>query len=87
MGCGAIQDAEEYCDRMSCNTLKNVAEAAGGLNAPNFYKLGLGNIIDVKGIPFNPDCIAQYGILGKLQGKDTTTGHWEMMGLIFGRAI
>ncbi len=83
MGCGAMHDAADYSDRPSCNTLKNVAEAAGGLNAPNFYKLGLGNIIDIKGILPNCDSIAQYGILEETsKGKDTTTGHWEMMGLI-----
>ncbi len=83
MGCGAMKDCEEYGDSMECNTLKNVAESVKGLNAPNFFKLGLGNIGNIKGIDKNPYAIAQYGVMKELsKGKDTTTGHWEMMGLI-----
>lgn len=83
MGCGAMPDAKDYSDRTCCNTLKNVAEAAGGIDASNLYQLGLGNIIEIKGIPKNPDSIAQYGIMQEAsKGKDTTTGHWEMMGLV-----
>lgn len=83
MGCGAMHDAHDYSDRLCCNTLKNVADFAGGLEVPNLYKLGLGNILDIKGVPANPDNIAQYGILEEAsKGKDTTTGHWEMTGLV-----
>lgn len=83
MGIGAMPDACDYNDLSCCNTLKNVAEAVNGLNVPILKKLGLGNIIEVKGIGKNPDSIAQYGILAeKSKGKDTTTGHWEMMGLV-----
>lgn len=83
MGVGAMPDAADYGDVMSCNTLKNVAKAAGGLNIPNLEKLGLGNIADIQGVKNNPDNTAQYGILQESsKGKDTTTGHWEMMGLV-----
>ncbi len=83
MGVGAMPDAQDYGDVMTCNTLQNVAKAAGGLNAPNFEKLGLGNIIDVEGVNKTDKNIAQYGILQEeSKGKDTTTGHWEMMGLV-----
>lgn len=83
MGCGAMEDCGEYGDTLECNTLANVAKSVNGLNAPNFYKLGLGNIGDIKGINKNPNATAQYGIMKELsKGKDTTTGHWEMMGLI-----
>ncbi len=83
MGIGAMEDCFEYGDVKECNTLCNVAREAGGLNAPNFFKLGLGNLGDVKGIQKNENPIAQYGIMKeKSKGKDTTTGHWEMMGLI-----
>ncbi len=83
MGCGAMPDCRDYGDVPECNTLCNVSAAVGGLNAPNFYKLGLGNLGNVKGVDKNPDAIAQYGIMKeKSKGKDTTTGHWEMMGLI-----
>ncbi|MGM9993722.1 MAG: phosphopentomutase [Candidatus Avigastranaerophilus sp.] len=83
MGCGAMADCSEYGDVKECNTLANVAKAVKGLNAPNFYKLGLGNLTNVEGIEKNPKAIAQYGIMReKSKGKDTTTGHWEMMGLV-----
>ncbi len=83
MGIGAMPDCREYGDTEECNTLCNVAKASGGLNAPNFYKLGLGNLGDIKGISKNENPIAEYGIMKEAsKGKDTTTGHWEMMGLI-----
>lgn len=83
MGAGAMPDAADYKDLPTCNTLQNVAKAVGGLNTPNFEKLGLGNIIDVEGVKKNPQCIAQYTIMKEeSKGKDTTTGHWEMMGLV-----
>ena len=83
MGCGALADAEEYNDDLSCNTLVNLASKTGGLNVPNLEKMGLGNIIDIKGVKKiqNPTC--DYGVLKmKSKGKDTTTGHWELMGLV-----
>lgn len=83
MGIGAMKDCREYGDVPECNTLCNVAKAVNGLNAPNFYKLGLGNLAEVMGVGKNPDAIAEYGIMTETsKGKDTTTGHWEMMGLI-----
>ena len=83
MGCGAMKDCREYGDSEKCNTLSNVAKYVHGLNTPNLYKLGLGNIGNICGIDKNPNPIAQYGIMKeKSKGKDTTTGHWEMMGLI-----
>ena len=83
MGCGAMPDCREYGDIPECNTLCNVAKAVGGLNAPNFFKMGLGNLGEVMGICANNNAIAQYGIMKETsKGKDTTTGHWEMMGLI-----
>lgn len=83
MGCGAMPDCREYADIPECNTLCNVSKAVGGLNLPNFYKMGLGNLGEVLGVLPNPDAIAEYGIMKESsKGKDTTTGHWEMMGLI-----
>ncbi len=83
MGIGAMKDCTDYGDTRECNTLCNVAKAVNGLKAPNFYKLGLGNLGNVEGISKNPNAIAQYGIMKEAsKGKDTTTGHWEMMGLI-----
>jgi len=83
MGCGAMPDAAEFKDLPTCNTLGHVAEANGGLNVPNLEKMGLGNIIDVKGVKKVDNFTAQYGILREIsKGKCTTTGHWEMMGLV-----
>lgn len=83
MGCGAMEDAALYGDDLSCNTIKNLAKKEGGLNVPNMEKMGLGNIIDIEGVKKVENPSAAYGILKlKAKGKDTTTGHWEMMDLI-----
>ena len=83
MGCGAMEDAFDFGDDLSCNTLKNLAEKTGGLNVPNLEKLGFGNIIDIKGVEKNDSPLGQYGILKlKSKGKDTTVGHWELMDLV-----
>lgn len=83
MGIGAMDDAPLYNDTLSCNTLVNVAKAVGGLNLPTMQKMGLGNIADIKGVePVGKPC-CQYGIMkSSSKGKCTTTGHWEIMGLI-----
>ena len=83
MGIGAIEDALEYGDDLTCNTLCNLAQVTGGLNVPNFEKLGLGNIKDIKGVKKTDKPLAKYGIMKmKSKGKDTTTGHWEIAGII-----
>ena len=83
MGIGAMEDCREFNDVPECNTLKNVCEFNGGLNVPNLSKMGLGNIQNFKGISKCENPIAKYGtMLEKSKGKDTTTGHWEMMGLV-----
>lgn len=83
MGIGAIEDAAQYGDDLSCNTLCNLAKATGGLNVPNLEKLGLGNIKDIEGVKKTDTPLAKYGIMKmKSKGKDTTTGHWEITGLV-----
>lgn len=83
MGIGAMDDCREFNDVPECNTLKNVCEYNNGLNVPNLSKMGLGNIQNFKGIAKCENPIAKYGtMLEKSKGKDTTTGHWEMMGLV-----
>ncbi len=83
MGTGAMPDCREFNDISECNTLRNVCEYNNGLNVPNMEKMGLGNIQDYKGIKKVENPTAQYGIMEeKSKGKDTTTGHWEMAGLI-----
>ena len=83
MGCGALPDAEKYGDELTANTLCNIANATGGLNVPTFEKLGLGNILPIKGVKPAEAPLASYGIAKmKSEGKDTTTGHWEIAGLV-----
>ena len=83
MGCGAMKDCADYGDVPECNTLCNVAKANNGLFAPNLQKMGLGNLAEIEGVDSNEDPVASYGICKmKAKGKDTTTGHWELMGLI-----
>ena len=83
MGIGAMPDYAEFNDSEKCNTLKNVCEFNGGLDVPVLEALGLGNIQDFKGIETTTTPIGQYGTLQeKSKGKDTTTGHWEICGLV-----
>lgn len=83
MGIGAMEDCHEFNDIKECNTLKNVCKYNNGLNMPNLGKMGLGNIQDFEGIEKTSTPTAQYGtMLEKSKGKDTTTGHWEIAGLV-----
>ena len=83
MGIGAMSDCKEFNDIPECNTLKHVCEFNNGLSLPNMEKMGLGNIQDFKGIRKVENPIGKYGTLTeKSKGKDTTTGHWEMAGLV-----
>lgn len=82
VGVGELPDAAKYGDEGS-NTLGNLAKAVGGLALPNMEKLGLGNIIDIEGVPAAKHPIGAYGKAAeKSAGKDTTTGHWELAGVI-----
>lgn len=83
MGIGAMPDSLEFGDDSTVNTLCNLAKASGGLVVPNFEKMGLGNIKDIEGVKKTNSPIAEYGIMkAKSKGKDTTTGHWEIAGLV-----
>jgi phosphopentomutase len=82
VGAGELPDAEEYGDEGS-NTLGNVARAVGGLDLPNLEALGLGNVMELEGCPPQPGAPAVAGrLLSRSKGKDTTTGHWELMGIV-----
>jgi len=82
VGIGELPDAKKYGDEGS-NTLKNMAEKLGGLHLPNLQKLGLGNIIPIKGIEAVENPLASFGKMAELsKGKDSTTGHWELSGLL-----
>lgn len=83
MGIGAMPDSLDFGDDSTVNTLCNLAKASGGLNVPNFEKMGLGNIKDIEGVKKTNSPTAEYGIMkAKSKGKDTTTGHWEIAGLV-----
>jgi phosphopentomutase len=81
-GIGELPDAKLYGDEGS-NTMVNTARAVGGLRLPNLQELGLGNIDTILGVGSNPIAQANFGKMAEISpGKDSTTGHWEMMGLI-----
>lgn len=88
VGIGAAPDAADY-DDAGANTLLHAAEAAGGLHLPCLQKMGLGNIpsiltpgLRIPGVPPCNSPQADFGAMRELsQGKDTTTGHWEIAGI------
>jgi len=83
-GVGALADADRYgsVDPHS-DTLAHVAEAAGGLSLPVLQRLGLGNLAPLPGVPPHPAPDAAWGRLAvRSEGKDSLTGHWEMMGIV-----
>jgi phosphopentomutase len=82
VGAGELPDAADYGDEGS-NTLANVARAVGGLDLPNLEQLGLGNVEALEGCPPQPQAPALAGrLVERSKGKDTTTGHWELMGIV-----
>ena len=82
VGIGGAPDAAEFGDEGSA-TLQHVAEAVGGLNVPNLAALGLGNVASVEGVPPALDPAASFGsMVERSPGKDTTTGHWEIAGVV-----
>jgi phosphopentomutase len=82
-GVGALPDAQEYHDGANANTLANVAQRLGGLQLPNFERLGLGAITPIRGVPSDTPPLASVGRLKeRSKGKDTITGHWEMVGVV-----
>ena len=82
VGAGALPDAAAYGDPPDANTLAHLAEAVGGLDLPVLGSLGLGNILPIAGVP-PVDAPAIHGRLGAQgAGKDSTAGHWELMGVV-----
>lgn len=81
-GVGEAPDAAQYGDSGSA-TVPHVAEAVNGLDMYTCGKLGLGNIVPIEGVPAANPPIGNYGKLTeKAAGKDSTSGHWEMAGVI-----
>lgn len=81
LGVGQMTDAEKYND-VGADTFGHIAQAVGGLNCPVMQKLGVGNLHNIKGIDPVVSPEAYYTKMMELSvGKDTMTGHWEIMGL------
>src|SRR5919109_1180742 len=82
VGAGELSDAADFGDEGS-DTLGNVAKAVGGLDLPNLEAFGLGNVKELEGCPPQPRAPAIAGrLVERSKGKDTTTGHWELMGVV-----
>ena len=81
LGVGRMADSDSFGD-YDVDTLGHIAEKADHLHIPNLQRWGIGNLHDLKGIPPVEKPLAYYAKLNeKSAGKDTMTGHWEMMGL------
>lgn len=81
VGCGEMPDAERYGDR-GADTIGHIAKTVGGLTMPAMEKLGYGNLHPILGVEPQRDPLGYYTkMLEASVGKDTMTGHWEMMGL------
>lgn len=81
VGIGEAPDAKEYND-VGANTLGNIAKHVQGINLPQLERLGLGNINDIEGVSRATHPRAFYTKMEEASvGKDTMTGHWELMGL------
>jgi len=82
VGAGELPDAADFGDEGS-DTLGNVARAVGGLDLPTLEALGFGNIAALEGCAPQPGAPAVAGrLVERSKGKDTTTGHWELMGVV-----
>src|SRR5262245_41103318 len=85
VGIGALPDAGEYGDAGS-HTLRHVAEAVGGLRLPRLERLGLGRLDAIPGVR---GVVDPAGARGRMEerapGKDSTTGHWELAGVVLAR--
>ena len=81
VGCGYTEKSIEYGD-INVNTLKHISEYNNGITLPTLEKLGIGNLTNIIGVNKNNNTIGAYGYMDELSvGKDTLTGHWEMMGI------
>jgi phosphopentomutase len=87
VGAGEAPDAKAYGDE-GASSLEHCAQAVGGLVLPNLGKLGLGNITPLLGTPAQADTIGSYGRMAEAAaGKDSTTGHWEMTGVVLQKPL
>ncbi|SHI56390.1 phosphopentomutase [Geosporobacter subterraneus DSM 17957] len=81
VGIGELPDSPAFGDN-GVNTFGNLVKACGGIHIPNLLKLGFGNIEGVEGVEASESPLGAYGRAAEISnGKDTTTGHWEIAGL------
>jgi phosphopentomutase len=85
-GAGELPDAAAYGDA-GANTLGHLARAAGGLHLPTLERLGLGSILPLDGVPPAPDPVTHGRLHALGAGKDSTAGHWELMGVVQERPL
>lgn len=82
VGVGEMEDSYKYGDRGS-NTIGNLSKAVSGISLPNMERLGIGNLTEIEDVPQTKKTLGAYGKMKeKSDGKDSTTGHWEIMGVI-----
>src|SRR5438067_10646639 len=87
VGAGANPDAHAYGDD-GASSLEHCAQAVGGLALPNLGRIGLGNITPIVGTPPITDASGAYGRMAEAgAGKDSTTGHWEMTGVVLQKPL
>ena len=80
-GVGDAPDADVYGD-LGSDTLGNTSRAVGGLRVPNLEALGIGLLTSIEGVEPRAEAGTAHGRATEISaGKDTTTGHWEMMGI------
>jgi phosphopentomutase len=85
VGIGGAPDAAAFGDEGSA-TLPHIAEAVGGIRLPNMGALGLGNIVPIEGVSPATEAGGAFGaMVERSAGKDTTTGHWEIAGVLLER--
>ncbi|HYX48517.1 MAG TPA: phosphopentomutase [Ktedonobacteraceae bacterium] len=87
LGVGANPDAHDYGDD-GASSLEHCAQTIGGLSLPNLGSIGLGNITPILGTPPTDDARGSYGRMAEAgTGKDSTTGHWEMTGVVLHKPL
>ncbi|GCE24900.1 phosphopentomutase [Dictyobacter alpinus] len=87
VGAGENPDAHAYGDE-GASSLEHCAQAIGGLELPNLGKIGIGNITPIIGTPARQEVTGSYGRMASAAaGKDSTTGHWEMTGVVLEKAL
>jgi len=81
VGCGELPDSEAFGDK-GANTIKHISDVAGPIHLPTMEKLGYGHLTEIQGVAPIKDTRGYYSKMAELSnGKDTMTGHWEIMGL------